>query len=85
MLMWHPNKELPLSKQYLAHMKHHLTTKDVMFSKKDIWPTLMQPFLLTSYYEICRERKMKLPVVGGVSIMSTAFVSLKSGIAVANV
>ena len=45
---------------YLAHQKRLLSTKDVVFTSSDLLPTLMQPFLLTSYYEICRERKMRL-------------------------
>ena len=48
-------------KQYMSHMGRLMGSKDVMFSKRDLAPSLMQPFLLTSYYEICRERKMKLP------------------------
>jgi hypothetical protein len=48
-------------RQYFKHMFHLMTTKDVMFRWIDLFPTLMQPFLLTSYYEICREK-------GGLSI-----------------
>ena len=48
-------------KQYMSHMRRLMGSKDVMFSKRDLAPSLMQPFLLTSYYELCRERKMKLP------------------------
>lgn len=28
---------------------------------RDVGPSLMQPFLLTSYYKICQERRMRLP------------------------
>lgn len=45
---------------YLSHQKRLLSTKDVVFTTSDLLPTLMQPFLLTSYYEICRERGMWL-------------------------
>jgi hypothetical protein len=65
MLMWKRTKEdhnhkNPL-KEYLLHMKRLMCSRDVIFSGRDLLPSLMQPFLLTSYYEICRERKMKLP------------------------
>lgn len=54
MLMWeHKNASF---RRYIEHMKRLLQTRDVVFSWSDIWPVLMQPFLLTSYYEICRER-----------------------------
>jgi glutathione synthase/RimK-type ligase-like ATP-grasp enzyme len=43
-------------KQYFKHMARLISTKDVMFDKKDLGPTLMQPFLLTSYYKICQEK-----------------------------
>lgn len=58
MLMWSHENISP--RQYLTHMKKLMGSKDVMFSKRDLSPSLMQPFLLTSYYEICRERKMEL-------------------------
>lgn len=60
MLMWeHKNANF---RRYVEHMKRLLRARDVMFSLGDIWPVLMQPFLLTSYYEICRERgKISLP------------------------
>jgi hypothetical protein len=48
-------------KAYLGHMGRLMGSKDVVFSKSDLLPSLMQPFLLTSYYEICRERKLGLP------------------------
>ena len=48
------------SREYLRHMKRLMGTKDVTFSGKDLLPSLMQPFLLTSYYEIYRERKMNI-------------------------
>ncbi|TPX57361.1 hypothetical protein SpCBS45565_g08221 [Spizellomyces sp. 'palustris'] len=58
MVMWqHEGVSL---KQYLRHLAKLTTTRDVIFSWRDPMPSLMQPFLLTSYYEICRERKMKL-------------------------
>ncbi|KAF8470640.1 hypothetical protein BDZ91DRAFT_637671, partial [Kalaharituber pfeilii] len=50
-----------IMRQYMEHMGRLMGSKDVMFSKGDLVPSLMQPFLLTSYYEICRERKMNLP------------------------
>ncbi|RPB26734.1 hypothetical protein L211DRAFT_775093, partial [Terfezia boudieri ATCC MYA-4762] len=71
MLMWKPatagssprNKLslVPRIRQYTSHMARLMGCKDVMFSASDLLPSLMQPFLLTSYYEICRERGMKLP------------------------
>lgn len=48
-------------KEYVLHMKRLMCSRDVIFSRRDLLPSLMQPFLLTSYYEICRERKMTLP------------------------
>ncbi|RPB03573.1 hypothetical protein L873DRAFT_1669789 [Choiromyces venosus 120613-1] len=58
MLMWSKKNTGP--GEYLKHMKRLMGTKDVMFSKRDLLPSLMQPFLLTSYYEICREREMNI-------------------------
>ncbi|KAK6358256.1 hypothetical protein TWF730_007606 [Orbilia blumenaviensis] len=59
MMMWeHSDASV---KQWLRHMGRLMGSKDVVFSAKDLLPTLMQPFLLTSYYEICREKKLKLP------------------------
>ncbi|PWW72768.1 hypothetical protein C7212DRAFT_366318 [Tuber magnatum] len=58
MLMW--SKKGAGLREYLRHMKRLMGTKDVMFSKRDLLPSLMQPFLLTSYYEICRERRMNI-------------------------
>jgi len=48
-------------KAYLLHMRRLVRSKDVVFSGGDVLPSLMQPFLLTSYYEICRERQLSLP------------------------
>ncbi|KAF9480279.1 carbamoylphosphate synthase large subunit [Pholiota conissans] len=66
MLMWKRTKgesrQLAI-KSYLRHMKHLMCSRDVIFSYKDIMPSLMQPFLLTSYYEICREKNLKLPTM----------------------
>lgn len=59
MLMWEHKNAGP--KQYFEHMKRLMGSRDVVFSLSDPGPSLMQPFLLTSYYEICRERHMKLP------------------------
>lgn len=50
-------------KVYLRHMKRLVCSRDVIFSAHDLLPSLMQPFLLTSYYDICRERKMGLPTM----------------------
>jgi hypothetical protein len=61
MLMYSRKKSDHGLKQYLSHMKRLMSSKDVIFSLHDLAPSLMQPFLLTSYYEICRERGLKLP------------------------
>lgn len=65
MLMWRRTKAdqdcKAALKEYLWHMKRLMCSRDVIFSGRDLLPSLMQPFLLTSYYEICRERKMNLP------------------------
>ncbi|CAZ81183.1 unnamed protein product [Tuber melanosporum] len=58
MLMW--SKKGAGLGEYLRHMRRLMETKDVIFNKRDLLPSLMQPFLLTSYYEICRERKMNI-------------------------
>jgi hypothetical protein len=60
MLMWeHENANF---RRYMEHMGRLLRSRDVIFSWTDICPVLVQPFLLTSYYEICRERGgMSLP------------------------
>ncbi|KAF8059789.1 hypothetical protein FPV67DRAFT_1609801 [Lyophyllum atratum] len=65
MLMWRRNKgdyaKTGALREYVRHMKRLTTSRDVIFSKRDLMPSLMQPFLLTSYYAICREKKLKLP------------------------
>lgn len=43
-------------KEYLRHMGRLMGTRDVLFNVRDIGPSLMQPFLLTSYYKICQEK-----------------------------
>jgi hypothetical protein len=58
MLMWKKNGDEKRARAYATHMKKLVGSKDVVFCKSDIMPSLMQPFLLTSYYEICRERKL---------------------------
>lgn len=67
MLMWKRSKSdhrcKTAMKEYVRHMIRLTTSKDVIFSKRDLMPSLMQPFLLTSYYEICREKKLKLPTM----------------------
>ncbi|ODQ49786.1 hypothetical protein SAICODRAFT_98195 [Saitoella complicata NRRL Y-17804] len=58
MLMWsHSSASLH---DWLTHLVKLMGTRDVTFSRRDVLPALMQPFLLTSYYEICRERKLEL-------------------------
>jgi len=59
MMMWKRSERGV--KAYLQHMKRLTGSKDVVFSSRDLMPSLMQPFLLTSYYEICRERSLALP------------------------
>ncbi|KAF6752434.1 carbamoylphosphate synthase large subunit [Ephemerocybe angulata] len=49
--------------EYVSHMKRLVFSQDVVWSWKDLTPSLMQPFLLTSYYEICREKGLKLPTM----------------------
>ncbi|KAG8974039.1 hypothetical protein FRC05_007955 [Tulasnella sp. 425] len=49
MMMWE-KKDVNV-KRYLQHQKRLMSSQDVVFT----------PFLLTSYYKICQERKMKLP------------------------
>lgn len=59
MLMWE-YRHVTL-RQFARHMWRLVSSRDVVFSWTDLLPTLMQPFLLTSYYQICRERGMDLP------------------------
>ncbi len=59
MLMWEHKKASP--KQFLAHMRRLMSTKDVIWKTGDLMPSLMQPFLLATYYQICRERQLELP------------------------
>lgn len=47
-------------KRYLLHLRRLLTSKDVMFSKYDLLPALMQPLLLASYSQICHDRGQAL-------------------------
>lgn len=59
MLMWaHKGQGM---QAWAAHMGRLVKSKDVLFSASDVAPSLMQPFLLTSYYKICQERRMSLP------------------------
>jgi hypothetical protein len=67
MLMWKrshaDNHYKAVAIEYLNHMKRLIFSRDVMWSWMDLTPSLMQPFLLTSYYEICREKNLKLPTM----------------------
>lgn len=59
MLMWaHKGQGV---RAWAGHMKRLVGSRDVLFSARDVGPSLMQPFLLTSYYKICQERGMRLP------------------------
>lgn len=58
MLMWASKGQG--TRAWAAHMKRLVRSKDVLFSARDVGPSLMQPFLLTSYYKICQEQHMKL-------------------------
>ncbi|KAF9446356.1 hypothetical protein P691DRAFT_827658 [Macrolepiota fuliginosa MF-IS2] len=63
MLMWKRTKGVSHKmaiKEYFSHMKKLVFIRDVVCSMRDLMPTLMEPFLLTSYYEICREQGLKL-------------------------
>ncbi|PRP81236.1 hypothetical protein PROFUN_02070 [Planoprotostelium fungivorum] len=57
MLMYKPQTGV---KPWLSHMKRLMTSRDVLFSIRDPSPSLMQPFLLTSYYRLCHEKKLEL-------------------------
>lgn len=59
MMMW-DNRDVNVTR-YVEHMKRLTSSRDVVFAFNDILPTLMQPFLLTSYYKICQERNLNLP------------------------
>jgi hypothetical protein len=59
MLMW--DKKNAHFKDWLKHMKRLMGTRDVTFGKSDPGPALMQPFLLTAYYRLCHEKKLRLP------------------------
>ncbi|KAL1719648.1 hypothetical protein EV715DRAFT_272557 [Schizophyllum commune] len=59
-LMWDRRNARGL-RAYLTHQRRLVGSKDVVFTMRDLLPTAMQPFLLTSYYEICRERGLRLP------------------------
>ncbi|EAU81578.2 carbamoylphosphate synthase large subunit [Coprinopsis cinerea okayama7 len=67
MLMWKPfpsdQKTWAIVGEYAGHMKRLVASRDVIWSWRDLLPSLMQPFLLTSYYEICREKGLKLPTM----------------------
>ena len=60
MLMWDRRNARGL-RAYLTHQRRLMSSKDVVFTMRDLLPTVMQPFLLTSCYEICRERGLRLP------------------------
>lgn len=67
MLMWKPagsgDGGKAIAKEYTGHMKRLVASRDVMWSWKDLLPSVMQPFLVTSYYEICWEKNLKLPTM----------------------
>lgn len=60
MLMWDRAGGRPTLRRWLKHMGRLMGTLDVVFSWRDLAPTLTQPFFLTSYYEIAREREMSI-------------------------
>ncbi|KAL1661754.1 hypothetical protein GGF50DRAFT_129244 [Schizophyllum commune] len=60
MLTWDRRNARGL-RAYLTHQRRLMSSKDVVFTMRDLLPTVMQPFLLTSYYEICREKGLRLP------------------------
>lgn len=51
-----PQRSHANAKEYLAHLKRLVKSRDVTFSAHDVLPSLMQPFLVTSYYKICQEK-----------------------------
>ncbi|OCK84524.1 hypothetical protein K432DRAFT_260382, partial [Lepidopterella palustris CBS 459.81] len=59
MMMWEHRRAGV--RQWLMHMWRLVSATDVVWNVHDAMPSLMSPFLLTAYYEICRERKLQLP------------------------
>jgi hypothetical protein len=59
MMMWeHRNVTLA---QYLTHIWRLVSTRDVVWDWCDLIPSLASPFLLTSYYVMCKRRGLTLP------------------------
>ncbi|CAM6104959.1 unnamed protein product [Calypogeia fissa] len=56
-----PRKSHATMHEYLLHLKRLVRSRDVTFAAYDPLPSLMQPFLVTSYYKICQEK-------GGINI-----------------
>ncbi|TFK22246.1 carbamoylphosphate synthase large subunit [Coprinopsis marcescibilis] len=67
MLMWKRSNEdgstKAIVKEYMGHMKRLVASRDVIWSWRDLMPSIMQPFLLTSYDEIYREKGLELPTM----------------------
>lgn len=59
MMMWEHKNATP--KTYARHMRRLVGTRDVVWKMRDVMPSLMQPFLLTTYYQLCRETGLQLP------------------------
>lgn len=59
MLMWEHKNATP--KVYLRHMARLMGTHDVTWKGRDMMPSLIQPFLLTTYFSMCRETGLQLP------------------------
>ncbi|EJD48881.1 hypothetical protein AURDEDRAFT_161817 [Auricularia subglabra TFB-10046 SS5] len=58
MLMWDRAGGKPTLRRWLQHMGRLMWTMDVIFTWRDLAPTLTQPFFLTTYYKIAQERSM---------------------------
>ncbi|KAJ9619922.1 hypothetical protein H2203_008196 [Taxawa tesnikishii (nom. ined.)] len=60
MMMWEHEKATP--RVYARHMLRLMKANDVVWKGRDAMPTIAQPFLLTEYYKLCRQKGgMELP------------------------
>jgi len=59
MLMWE-HKQASLG-VWAKHIERLIKTNDIVWKTRDPMPTIAQPFLLTTYYKMCRESGLQLP------------------------
>jgi len=59
MLMWE-HKQASFG-VWAKHIQRLMGTRDIVWKTRDAMPTIAQPFLLTKYYQMCRQTGLQLP------------------------